>query len=224
MPSTAYEAGVVFANELLDAFPVHRVAVRDGRLLELFVSVNDENGFIWTEREPSTSRLAEYLANSGVELAEGQIAEINLDAAQWLSRAASIFKRGFLIIVDYGAEASDLYAAPDRFGGTLRAFHRHVVADDLLARPGEQDLTTTIDWSNVRKAGEEFGLGTVSFARQDEFLLRAGILERLERLASDASSESEALILRSSVRDLILPGGMSESFQVLVLRIEEDAH
>jgi SAM-dependent MidA family methyltransferase len=134
--------------------------------------------------------------------------------------AASAFKRGYLIIVDYGAEASDLYTAPHRREGTLRAFHQHRIADDPLALPSEQDLTTTIDWTNVRRIGEELGLEAVSFERQDEFLLRAGLLGQLERMSAEAASETEALILRSSVRELILPGGMSESFQVLVQRKE----
>jgi SAM-dependent MidA family methyltransferase len=210
--------GVFFTNELLDAFPVHRVTVHNGKLSELFVGLDEDGGFVWTKVEPGTPRLAEYLARSGVELSEGQIAEINLDVEEWLRRAASVFKRGYLIIVDYGAEANDLYTAPHRREGTLRAFHQHGFADDLLARPGEQDLTTTIDWTNVRTIGEELGLRSVSFERQDEFLLRAELLDQLGRMSEEASGEAETIILRSSVRELILPGGMSENFQVLVLK------
>jgi SAM-dependent MidA family methyltransferase len=132
--------------------------------------------------------------------------------------AASVIKRGSLVIVDYGAEANDLYSAPHRRTGTLRAFHRHSFAEDVLARPGEQDLTTTIDWTNVKRVGAELGLQTVSFERQDEFLLRLGLPRRLERMMAEAPNETEALVLSSSVRELILPGGMSESFQVLILK------
>ena len=212
------QEGIVFANELLDAFPVHRVAMRGGRLQELFVELNNAGEFTWTEHEPSTPQLASYLERSGVQLSEGQTVEINLAIEEWLGLAASLFKRGYLIIIDYGAEAVDLYDDALRPEGTLRAFHQHRFADDVLARPGEQDLTTTIDWTNVRRIGEEFGLRPVSFKQQDRFLLEAGILDRLERLTSEAQSETEALILRSSVRELILPGGMSGSFQVLVQR------
>jgi SAM-dependent MidA family methyltransferase len=135
-----------------------------------------------------------------------------------MSRAASIFKRAFIIIVDYGAQASYLYRPPHRRQGTLRAFHRHRFAAELLAMPGEQDLTTTIDWTNVGRIGEALGLQAVSFERQDEFLLRAGLLEQLERMTSETTNETEALVLRSSVRELILPGGMSDGFQVMVLK------
>ena len=212
----AVNEGIVFANELLDAFPVHRVKMHGGKLYELFVSLDEEDRFVWTKGEPSTPRLAEYLARSGVELSDGQIAEVNLEVEEWMRRATSVCKRGYLIIVDYGAEAAELYTALHRREGTLRAFHQHRIAADPLALPGEQDLTTTIDWTNVRRIGEEVGQQTVSFERQDEFLLRAGLLDQLERMAAEAPSETEALILRASIRELILPGGMSESFQVLV--------
>jgi SAM-dependent MidA family methyltransferase len=208
--------GIVFANELLDAFPVHRVVVRDGKLLELYVGLDEAEKFIWVKREPSTPQLAAYLARSGVKLSEGQVAEINLEIEGWMKSASSVFNRGHLILVDYGAEASELYGSLHRREGTLRAFHQHRFVDDVLARPGEQDLTTTIDWTNVRRVGEKLGLQTVSFERQDAFLLRAGLLGQLERMAAETQNEADALILRSSVRELILPGGMSESFQVLV--------
>ncbi|HWT02912.1 MAG TPA: SAM-dependent methyltransferase [Pyrinomonadaceae bacterium] len=209
--------GIVIANELLDALPVHRVTLRGGVLRELYVAWDDREGkFAWAEGEPGTPRLAEYFARSGVVLSEGQTAEVNLEAEAWLKVAARAFEGGRLVLVDYGAEAEDLFAAPHRRGGTLRAFHRHRFADDVLARPGEQDLTTTIDWTRVRKVSEELGLEVVSFERQDGFLLRAGLLGRLERMSSEAATEADAVVLRSTARELILPGGMSDSFQVLV--------
>ncbi|HEX8846795.1 MAG TPA: SAM-dependent methyltransferase [Pyrinomonadaceae bacterium] len=210
--------GLVFANELLDAFPVHRVTMRRGKLLESFVCLNEADEFIWTEGELSTPQLASYLERSGVKLSEGRTAEINLAVEDWMKRAASVFEQGYLILVDYGAEAHELYSAPDRPSGTLRAFQGHRLVEDVLARPGERDLTTTVDWTNVKRVGEELGLRALSFERQDEFLLRAGLLEQLERMTEEMKSESDALILRSSVRELILPGGMSQSFQVLILK------
>jgi SAM-dependent MidA family methyltransferase len=208
--------GLVFSNELLDAFPVHRVTVRDGQLFELFVDLDEAGEFVWAEHEPGTPRLADYLAQSGIELSEGQIAEVNLEIEGWMRQAASVFGRGYLVVVDYGAEASELYFAPHRRKGTLRAFYQHGFAEDVLSRPGEQDLTTTIDWTHVKRMGAKLGLQTICFERQDAFLLHAGLLDRLERLSAEASGEADSLILTSGVRDLILPGGMSESFQVLV--------
>ncbi|MGH9903883.1 MAG: class I SAM-dependent methyltransferase, partial [Pyrinomonadaceae bacterium] len=176
------EAGIIFSNELLDALPVHRVTTRDGALRELCVGLGEAGAFVWTEREPTTPDLARHFETAGVTLAEGQIAEVNLDAGRWVARAAGLLRGGYLITVDYGAEASDLYGAAHRRAGTLRAFKDHAPADDVLARPGEQDLTTTIDWTQIKRAGECAGLLTVLFERLDEFLLKAGLLEQLERM------------------------------------------
>lgn len=210
-------AAVVFSNELLDALPVHRVVVRGGELRELLVGLDGRGQFAWVEREPSTPRLAEHFARSGVRLAEGQAAEVNLDAEDWLARAASAFERGFVVTVDYGAEAADLYGAPHRRAGTLRAFARHALAEDPLRDPGAQDLTTTVDWTQLTRAGRRAGLELVSLERLDRFLLAAGLLPQLERETAAASDEAARVALRLSAREMILPGGMCESFQVHVL-------
>lgn len=213
---------IIFANELLDAFPVHRVTMREGQLLELCVGCDAADNFVWTERPPSTPRLAAYLERFQITLAEGQRAELNLEAIDWIARVAAILRRGFLITVDYGAETDELYNADARRSGTLRAFRQHQLADNVLAHPGEQDLTTTVDWTSVKNAGAEAGLKTVLFERQDKFLLQAGLLEELERLSASTESEADALSLRVSARHMIMPDAMSASFQVLVQQAATD--
>ena len=211
----SFEAGLIFSNELLDALPVHRVRQREGQLRELCVGLDDAGNFIWTEQEPTTPRLAAHFSRLNVPLAEGQIAEVNLDAEEWLADAASILKRGYVVTVDYGAEAVELYQSPARSEGTLRGFRAHEFVADVLARPGEHDLTTTINWTSLKQAGEAAGLQTISLERQDEFLMRAGLLEELERLTAQLPTEAERLRLRLGAREMILPNGMSGSFQVL---------
>lgn len=208
--------GVVFSNELLDAMPVHRVCLRGGRLRELRVGLDGAGDFIWVEHAPSTPRLAEHFARARVVLAEGQCAEVNLAAEEWIARGAAALSRGFLVTIDYGAEAAQLYDPTTRPSGTLRAFRAHHLSDDPLARPGEQDLTSTIDWTQVRYAGETAGLRTVCFEPLDRFLLRAGALELLERMAARSPDEAGRMKLRLAARELILPGGLGESFSVLV--------
>lgn len=210
------EKGVIFSNELLDALPVHRVVMRGGALLEIHVRVNDDGAFAWVEVEPSTPKLAEHFERAGLTLAEGQIAEVNLDAERWLEGAAGTLRAGYVVTVDYGDDALSLYTAPHRRGGTLRAFSRHAFADDFLQRPGEVDLTTTVNWSQIIAAGARAGLRTVTLERQDKFLLRAGLLEQLERETVGAEGEAEVARLRLDAREMVLPGGMGENFQVLV--------
>jgi len=215
VPALSVE-GIVFSNELLDAFPVHLAVMRCGKLYELCVGLSETGKFQWVEREPTTPRLAAHFKDLNVTLVEGQTAEVNLAASEWIMHAASIVRRGFVITVDYGAESAELYSAPHRHHGTLRAFRRHHFAEDVLDAPGTQDLTTTINWSQIMRDGERAGLRTVTLARQDEFLLRAGLLEQLERMTADAPNEAERAVLRLDAREMILPGGMSESFQVHV--------
>jgi SAM-dependent MidA family methyltransferase len=209
------QTAIIFSNELLDALPVHRLTMSAGRLMELRVGVSKAGDFVWVEQE-ATPHLCEYLKKAGVKLAEGQIVEVQLDAGKWYQHAASLLMQGFLVTVDYGAEARELYDPSSRPQGTLRAFHRHQLADNPLAHPGEQDLTTTVDWTRIKTIGEAAGLQTVSFERQDKFLLRAGLLDQLERMTATAQDEAAAIILRTSARSMILPDGMSQSFQVLV--------
>lgn len=210
------ETGVIFSNELLDAFPVHRVTIREGRLCEFYVALNDSGDFIWSIGPPSTPELHEYFEASDIQLKEGQVAEVNLAIEKWLTLAARKISSGYLITVDYGAEAANLYGSPEHFEGTLRAFHQHQLAEDVLARPGEQDITTSVDWTYVKRVGEQLGLAKVDFDRQDRFLLRAGLLEELETQLQRVSSDAERLRLSTNAREMILPNGMASTFQVLV--------
>jgi SAM-dependent MidA family methyltransferase len=205
--------GIVFSNELIDALPVHRVIMRDGTLRELCVGLNKAD-FAWVECDVSP-RVEEYVERTCMQLAEGQIAEINLAAEDFISRAAAMLDPGYVVTVDYGAERDELWRSPNRQQGTLRAFRRHQFVDDVLATPGEQDLTTTIDWTQVREAGERSGLRTLRFERLDHFLLVEGLLSRLREISSTLDAV-EAIRLSTSSRELVLPTGLAASFQVLV--------
>jgi SAM-dependent MidA family methyltransferase len=211
------KVGIVFANELLDAFPVHRVVMHEGKLREFYVGLDSENKFAWSTGEPSTRRLLAYFEQAGVPLAEGQIAEVNLQLEGWLQLVAENLERGFLVLVDYGSDTADLFQSPNRRDGTLRTFQRHQLTTDLLAQPGGQDLTSTIDWSFVKSTAQKLGFQLREFERQDKFLLHAGILEELELRAFETPDEAARIQLRTEARSMILPGGMAESFQVLVL-------
>jgi SAM-dependent MidA family methyltransferase len=212
------EVGVVFANELLDAFPVHRVMQHQGKLWELYVGLNDESKAELQRGPLSTPRLADYFAQEGIPLLEGQQAEVNLEIEIWLKRIAEKLNRGFLILVDYGEEAGDLYNPMKRPKGSLRAFERHQFREDFLEKAGEVDLTTTVNWDLVRRLATALGFEVIDAERQDRFLLKIGLLPTLERLVSRRVDEGEAAKLRAEAREMILPSGMAASFQVMVLR------
>lgn len=201
-----------FSNELLDAFPVHRV-VPDG---ELYVTLDSENNFTWSVGSFSTPRLTQFLDEHSIELSPGQSIEVNLAIDDWLTSVAGQLKRGYVITVDYGAEASELYDPALRPDGTLRAFSRHKFVDNVLLAPGEYDITSSINWTQVKATGERLGLRVVEFESQDRFLLRHGLLEELQQRLTRIEKESDKLRLTTDARAMILPSGMASSFQVLV--------
>jgi SAM-dependent MidA family methyltransferase len=213
--------GVVFSNELLDAFPVHRIVLQGGEFKEFYVTVDENGNFDWLLEalSPALSpRLEAYFKEVGSRPAEGQVIEVSLEMEHWLRRVGARMHSGYVVSVDYGAMAEDLYLPGANRQGTLRGFQRHQFVDDLLAQPGTHDLTTTVNWSFVRAVGASAGLEFVELIRQDQFLLRNGFLEQLEFESRQAKDDGERLQLSSGAREMILPDGMAASFQVLVQR------
>jgi len=213
--------GIYFSNELLDAFPVHRVVQEQGGLSELYVEVGTGGGFEWSTGPLSTRRLSEFVRHFSIQLAPDQIIEINLAIEDWLVQVAARLEQGFLITVDYGAEAVELYDPVRRPQGTVRAFSRHSFVDDLLVQPGEYDITSTVNWTQVKSAGEQLRFRVVDFASQDKFLLNAGLLEEMGSMLEELETVAAKLSLSTSAREMILPGGMASSFQVLVQKREQ---
>ena len=213
---SSIKPGIFFSNELLDAFPVHRLIQTEDGLAELYVAVDVNDKFIWLDGQVSTPALLEFCREYSIELEDGQIIEVNLEIDNWIGSVAAKLESGYLITVDYGAESCDLYDVSLRPQGTLRAFSRHDFIDDVLLKPGDYDITSNVNWSQVQRAGARFGFTTVELAQQDQFLLKAGLLDQLMREMSRLTSDADKLSLTSGARDMILPGGMGSSFQVLV--------
>ena len=211
--------GVVFSNELLDAFPVHRIVLHGGECREFYVTVDENETFQWLLAVPSpelSPRLEGYFKEVGSQPDEGRVIEVSLEIEDWLRRVAARIARGYVVTVDYGTAAEDLYSPLASSKGTLRGFQRHEFVDDLLAQPGEHDLTTTVNWSFVKAVGASAGLRFVELSRQDQFLLAHGFLEQLDAESRQAKHDGERLQLSSGAREMILPDGMAASFQVLV--------
>ena len=197
-----------FSNELLDAFPVHCLTTEG----ELYVALDPDDNFVWTVGSLSDARLAEHTHS----LSEGQIIEVSLGVDDWFADVAARIKTGSVITVDYGAEESELYDPVLRPKGTLRAFSRHGFVDDVLSAPGEYDITSSVNWTQVKRAGERLGFEVVEFVQQDKFLLSAGLLDELEWRLKRIENQADKIRLTADAREMILPGGMASSFQVLV--------
>ena len=204
--------GCVLSNERLDSMPVHRVRVEGGELRELFV---DWNGTQFREesREPSTPEIERYFGRLGLVPGEGCTAEVNVAAADWMSRAGAALRSGFILTLDYGYEAEELYAAW-RKEGTLLCFYRHNPSNDPYARIGRQDMTSHLDFTSLRHAGEASGLKTLGLVSQSEFLINLGIGEAWAARRDEPSLE-ERLARRRAVSELVDPAGLGR-IKVLV--------
>ena len=208
-------SGCLYSNELIDSFPVHLVEMTRAGLKEVYViSQGDELGE--TVAAPSTPDLEAYLHRLGIVLQAGQRAEINLAARSWLKSVARALTRGFVLTIDYGYPAAELYA-PFRLNGTLLCYHRHTIEENPYIRLGLQDMTSHVDFTALMAEGKELGLSTVWFGEQYRFLLGAGMLEELLALEASAASEEECLKHRLTLKKLMLPdGGMGDTFRVLI--------
>jgi SAM-dependent MidA family methyltransferase len=211
--------GIVFANELLDAFPVHLVEMGGGGLMEVYVDLHRDR-LVDRPGPLSSPALAAYLTESGVTLAAGARAEVNLAAPAWVADVAARLRRGYLVIIDYGYEAAELYSEA-RSRGTLASYHRHLVdtpeADAearpaWLADPGNRDLTAHVDFTAVRRAAERAGLETVTVASQTRFLL--DVLEGSPLVAE--LSAPDRLADRLALKTLLMPGGLGTTLTVMV--------
>ena len=206
--------GVVFANEVLDALPTHRVVGRDGGLHEFFVGSTD-GAFMDVEGNPSTSALANRLQAEGIVLRDGQRAEICLLVDSWLATAAAGFQRGLLLLIDYGYPAAELYDPTRRHDGTLRAYVRQRVHDDPYRHVGRQDLTAHIDVTAVERAATAAGLTHLGTTTQAEFLVGLGMQDLLQAVQADpATTLEDYLALRSSLMRLLDPEAMGR-FRVM---------
>jgi len=197
---------VLLSNELIDSFPVHRVVVREGRLRELYVGLDDAGGFVEVEGSPSTPALEAYFAAHGFLPGDGCFAEVNLDALAWMADVAGHLSRGFVLTLDYGYPAARLYA-PWRKQGTLLCFYRHISETDPYRRIGYQDITAHVDFTALARAGREHGLEVAGFTTQRDFLLALGIGEALAA-GPEALGLEEFLARRRAVEALLDSEGL----------------
>jgi SAM-dependent MidA family methyltransferase len=213
-------AHLILSNELYDAFPFARLVRRGDRMHELWVTERDEM-LDWTERE-APEPYQQYFADRGIALDEGQFADISLEWETFHARVLRTFSRVLVVTIDYGFPAAKLFHPRARRYGTAAAYSAHRVSRDLLASPGEQDLTAHINFSDLERAGEREGARTLYFERLAKFLLTERITEHPlfqpihERAIDDVEEGLELIAAREEARRLVLPDGIGEEMRVLV--------
>ncbi|MDP3017533.1 MAG: class I SAM-dependent methyltransferase, partial [Deltaproteobacteria bacterium] len=208
--------GCFLSNELVDAFPVHQVVFDHGKLKEIYVTRHDGQ-LKEVMDEPSDPALLSHFESMGIRLQEGQRAEVNLRALDWMEKVGRFLEKGFVLTVDYGYLAEELYA-PYRRSGTLLCYYRHQTSQNPYEHLGEQDITSHVNFTDIIKKGEEVGLRFAGLVPQYRFLIALGILQEMDSLGQDLS-ELDGLKMRLSLMHLIEPeAGMGEMFKVLIQR------
>ena len=181
--------------------------------MEVYVTLRD-GCFVEEMDEPSTPALRRRLDSLGIELAEGQRAEVNLAMDSWLREAAQALKKGFVVTIDYGREAAELYSH-ERFRGTLTTFYRHTQTDNPYVRIGRQDMTSQVDFTTLKRLGEGYGLTNLGYLTQGRFLSNLGLRRWIARLPALGLTQPQRDANRMGMLQLIRPGGMGD-FKVLV--------
>jgi len=207
--------GCILSNELIDSFPVHLVTLMGGHLREIYVT-HEEGEFREEIGELSSAELEDYFEKLGVVLDEGQRAEVNLMALDWMEMVSRILTKGFVITIDYGHEAESLYS-PFRRNGTLLCYYGHTRHDNPYERIGFQDITSHVDFTSLMAKGREKGLRRAGFTTQYRFLISLGFLKEAQRLMGEDGFSLEGIRNWLAMKTLILPdGGMGDVFKVLI--------
>lgn len=206
--------GCIFSNELLDALPVHRVVTQRGALREAYVAL--QGGELVEELgPPSTPELEAYFRQQGIVLREDQQAEAGLEACRWIEDAGKRLGRGFILTVDYGREAAELYDER-HMRGTLLAYSQHRASEEYLRDPGRQDLTAHVNFTALDLWGRRAGLERAGCVSQMMFLVALGQANEFADLYEPGASEVERVRSRLLLKTLIHPEGMGETFSVFL--------
>lgn len=219
--------GCCFSNELVDAFPVHQVAIASGQLQEVYVTLapssasSDSLQFTEVLAEPSTPALVDYFQQLDLPFPsdrypEGYRTEVNLTALDWLTTVADRLQQGYLLTIDYGYPAHRYYS-PTRSQGTLQCYSRHAHHSDPYVAIGRQDITAHVNFTALERYGERCGLQSLGFTQQGLFLMALGLGDRIAALSQPNPDTplQDILRRRESLHALMDPMGLG-NFGVLV--------
>jgi len=211
-------SGVIIANEVLDAMPIHRFCLETDQVSEFYVGYEGQQ-FIWQKLPTRNEQL--YLAVTALRqnLPSGYISEINLALSAWIQALADRLANGLLLLIDYGFTHHEYYH-PQRHQGTLMCHYRHYAHSDPLILVGLQDITAHVDFTAVMEAGATAGLQMAGYTNQANFLLACGLPELLATY-QDRDMKTY-LQMAQQVKTLILPSEMGELFKVVAFTRQWD--
>lgn len=207
-------SGVILANEVLDAMPVHRFYQDQKEIKESWITIQ-ENKFVERFDQASAAVMA-AVSDLGMPLNEGYTSEISLIIPAWIHSLSDSLKKGLILLIDYGFAQREYYH-PQRYMGTLRCHYRHHVHDDFFLYPGLQDLTAHVNFTQVASSALNAGLNVAGYTTQAHFLMNCGVMDFVSSMNANVI---EAYQMSQSIKKLLLPSEMGELFKVMALSKE----
>lgn len=204
-------SGVLVANEVLDALPVHLVRWTDANIVERGVASKGES-FVWQERLPASSMLLEIAQQ--IKMPDDTLSDVSLAVRGLVSSLSERLHQGMLLFIDYGFGAREYYH-PQRTQGTLMCHYRHHAHDDPFFLPGLQDITAHVDFTAVAEAAIDAGLHLYGYTTQAYFLINGGITDLLAE--TDSENIRDYLPLSAQLQKLTSPAEMGELFKIIAL-------
>lgn len=205
-------SGVVIANEVLDAMPVHRFLYQENELLESWISLNEQGHLTERFKPCQDPRLLNYINNKLLPLPSPYLTEVNLFIDDWVTNIYHMLNQGTVLLIDYGFPRHEYYH-PDRNQGTLMCHYQHHAHPNPLLHPGEQDITAHVDFTHVAEAGQQAGFHVAGYTNQASFLLANGLLS----LTNTLDNEQELFRAKQAIKQLTQPSEMGELFKVIAL-------
>lgn len=207
---TAFD-GIILANEVIDAMPVHVCLWNNDMLTERYVDWQ-QGEFCWSDNILSTPLLGDYLQPYLADLPQPYILEVNLACEAWLNSLAQCQRNGEVLLIDYGFTDTAFYH-PQRSMGTLMCHYQHTAHDNPFLWPGLQDITTHVNFSSLGKSAVAAGFAVEEYDTQANFLLKHGLLSLAE--STDIAAQ---YTMGQALKQLLLPTEMGELFKVMRLK------
>ena len=200
--------GVVIANEVLDAFPVKRITFSKGSFYELGVGFKGGD-FNWERMQEPLTHLN---IPDSIDFQEGYTTEINIQSGAWIKSLYDLMIDGTVILIDYGMTEAE-YFHPQRNQGTLKCFSNHKSSDNPFIHIGKQDITASVNFSNIASIAKESGFKVSGYTTQSMFLISLGI----DNYLKNEENEEKKVKIAQEIKQLVLPGTMGEVFKVMAL-------
>ena len=212
--------GVILANELLDAFAPHILVMTDTNLREVYIDAKSNGSFVERLGPLSSSRLEAHIEEQKIVIKPGWRIEVTPEVDTWVKNAVRVLRQGFLLLIDYGYEARELYSATHS-QGTVATYSHHQVdttnktaTAPWLIEPGSRDITAHVNLTTVKSAAESAGATTLGILDQTYFLLGLGAAEHAT--ATDSTKDLDSIRRRLAMKSLLMPGGLGSTQKVMV--------